>query len=77
MWGFLGKMIFITSIEAIDPETNELKVWAGPSIVAKSWDSAEKYRVENGLGYCKIVGMAIAEIEINGTVHRVDDPKLN
>ena len=32
------------------------KLWAGPDIKAKSWDEAQNYINQHGLGYVTIVG---------------------
>lgn len=52
-----------TKITALDPITGEMKNWTGPNIPAYSWDSAEKYLQENGLGYCEIDGIVRAEVD--------------
>jgi hypothetical protein len=51
---------FITEIQAIDPETGDLKTWAGPKIKAISYADAEAYCQNNGLGYCKVVGKLVS-----------------
>ncbi|GAA4778961.1 hypothetical protein GCM10023231_02010 [Olivibacter ginsenosidimutans] len=52
---------WVTEIIAMDPDTNELKKWLGPYITAPTWQDAEIYCQENGLGYCKISGQLISE----------------
>lgn len=52
---------FTTSIMAIDPNNGEFCEWDGPTIEANSWHEAERYCQENGLGYCKIVGIKVME----------------
>jgi len=34
------------------------KLWTGPDIKAKSWEKAQEYINQNGLGYLIIVGKA-------------------
>ena len=48
--------VYVTEIKAIDPTTGEMLVWAGPNVPGDSFEAAEKYCQENGLGYCKVVG---------------------
>ena len=54
--------LFVTEIQAINPLTGELTTWDGPHIPAISWSDAEAYCQENGLGYCKVIGILLAEI---------------
>lgn len=54
--------IYLTEIEAIDPKDGQIKKWCGPEIKAITLEEAEKYRSNNGLGYCKIVGELVMEI---------------
>ena len=55
-------MIFLTSILAISPLDGELTEFAGPDIEADSFDEAIEYCQENGLGYCKVEGELIEEV---------------
>ena len=54
-----------TEIRAIDPIDGYLKNWCGPNVPGESWEDAEKYCQENGLGYCRITGELICEIPWN------------
>lgn len=54
--------LWVTEIEAIDPETQEMKTWLGPYIKATSWENAQTYCKQNGLGYCRVTGQLISEI---------------
>lgn len=54
---------FATSIQALDPITNKMKFWAGPNIPAPTERLAREYCDNSGLGYCKIEGELIAEID--------------
>jgi len=59
--------IWSTAIEAVDPVTKELTLWAGPYVPGQTRREAEDYCDRNGLGYCEVVGMFIEieeEIEI-------------
>ncbi|MEH6305918.1 hypothetical protein RYH73_09715 [Olivibacter sp. CPCC 100613] len=47
---------FTTHLQAINPDTLELQLFAGPNIVAKDWDEAEDYCYRNGLGYLVVDG---------------------
>lgn len=49
--------MYVTEIQAIDPETGELKVYAGPKIQADNMHEAKEYCKNNGLGYCKVLGV--------------------
>lgn len=53
-----SKKTYVTEIHAIDPETGELKVYAGPTIQAVDRDEAKDYCQNNGLGYCKVLGIS-------------------
>ena len=47
---------FLTEIIAQDAKTKEWGIWAGPRIVGKDKEAAQRYLDENDMGYCKIVG---------------------
>ena len=72
-------MKFITQIRAVDPLDGELRTWAGPEINAISWSLAEQYLQNNGLGYCKIVGVLHSELPEDGeglnneTIYHIDN----
>lgn len=53
---------FSTKIKAIDPKDGEMKTWSGPVIDAISYQDAEYYCQENGLGYCEVDGILVSEI---------------
>lgn len=55
---------WVTEIRAIDPITNELRTFAGPSIQAESAEDAHRYCQENGLGYCRITFSWEAEDDV-------------
>jgi len=55
--------LFNTEIKAIDPNDGELKYWSGPHIKAISFSDAQRYCNENGLGYCKVIGLLEREDE--------------
>lgn len=59
--------LFVTEIEAVDPESGKVKSYSGPNIPANSFSEAVKYCQENGLGYCKVIGKFISEITDNVT----------
>jgi hypothetical protein len=59
-------MKFVTEIQAICPRTGELLRWAGPHIEAISEAHARIICDNTGLGYCKIVGRLVAEVEYPG-----------
>ena len=53
---------FTTGLKAIDPKDGKLKDWIGPRIPAKSWEEAEKFVQENGMGYLDVDGEFVDEI---------------
>lgn len=55
--------LWVTEIRAIDPNDGELKTWAGPHVPGITWRFAEEYCQNHGLGYCKVIGELVAEIE--------------
>lgn len=50
-------MLFATQIQAINPLTGELTLFAGPNVPGICFSDAENYCQNNGLGYCKVTGM--------------------
>jgi hypothetical protein len=60
--------LYYTEIKALSPHTGELKTYIGPKIQAISFEDAQNYCENNGLGYCKVIGICVAEIPCkNGT----------
>jgi hypothetical protein len=57
--------LFITEIIAKDPIDGIIKKWGGPNIPANTFEEAESFAQKYGLGYCKIVGQLMEEIEIS------------
>ena len=57
-----GVKQWTTIIKAIDPLTEELKIWCGPFVSGINQKDAELYCQNNGLGYCQVDGELIAEI---------------
>lgn len=49
---------YTTIIKAIDPKDGQMKTWSGPKVQAKSFAGAARFCQKNGLGYCKVDGMA-------------------
>lgn len=65
-----------TEIMAVDPCTGDLTKWQGPHIQAPTITDAEIYCQENGLGYCKVIGQLVSEIDEKTGV-RIDFDNLN
>lgn len=63
-------MIWLTEIQAVDPMTGILCKWSGPRIKADTKLEAKDYLQKNGLGYCRVLGRLIADIEI--TNHEIN-----
>ena len=53
-----------THIKAIDPADGQLKTWFGPNVPGITYEDAELYCEQNGLGYCKVIGELVKEIPI-------------
>lgn len=53
---------YVTSISAIDPRNGQMKSWEGPRVPGITTADAERYCQENGLGYCKVDGILVADI---------------
>jgi len=53
---------YVTSIRAIDPNDGQMKSWEGPRVSGITTADAERYLQENGLGYCKVDGVLVADI---------------
>ena len=52
---------YSTVLEAIDPATGELVIWAGLDVQAESEKEAQRWCIENGLGYLQVVGEKIQD----------------
>jgi hypothetical protein len=59
---------FRTEIKAISPIDGELKTFDGPVIQSISYDLAQQYCDNNGLGYCKVVGELVAVIPMKNGI---------
>jgi len=54
--------LFTTQIKAIDPRDGKLKTYSGQHVPGLSFEDAEMYCQQNGLGYCKVTGELITEV---------------
>lgn len=54
--------MYVTEIKAIKPSTGELINYCGPEVPGISFQDAQDYCERNGLGYCKVIGLLVAEI---------------
>lgn len=54
--------LYVTEIKAVDYIDGMLKDYAGPNVYGISFTDAQDYCNNNGLGYCKVVGLLVAEI---------------
>lgn len=70
--------LYATEIKAINPHTNELRLWAGPNVKGVSFQDAQNYCDDN-IGYCKVVGLLVADIYSKDIDLIIDYelPKLN
>lgn len=57
-------MKFTTIIKALNPIINQLMTYSGPIVEGISFEDAQNYCENNGLGYCKVDGILISEIPI-------------
>jgi hypothetical protein len=57
-------MIWLTEIQAVDPETGVLCKWSGPRVEADTKHEAYNYLQTNGLGYCRVLGKLIVDIDL-------------
>lgn len=55
--------LYTTKIVAVNPLTGKLNDWCGPHVPGISFSDAEDYCQRNGLGYCKVEGELVAEID--------------
>lgn len=62
---YKGTYLFTTEIIAYDPKDHRYKKWSGPNIPADTFEEAEQFVQKYGLGYCKVTGQLIEEIEIS------------
>ena len=53
-------------IVAIDPKDGTLKKWNGPEISAPDRKTAEAYLELSGLGYCRLIGELLLELDEEG-----------
>jgi len=69
---------YTTEILAIDPNDNRIKKWAGPYIEAISMDHAKHICQTKELGYCRVTGVLVAEVDYEtGEKTDYDLPNLN
>ncbi len=55
---------WITQIKAIKPSTGEITTYTGPNVPGINYQDANSYCQTNGLGYCQVIGVLIAEIPV-------------
>lgn len=61
----MTQQLYTTEIRAQSPQDGKIKLYAGPHVPGNSFEDAEKYCEENGLGYCWVTGVLIEEIQFN------------
>ncbi len=66
--------IYCTEIKALD-YTGRMSTWCGPNIEAISFKDAQDYCENNGLGYCKVVGLLVSEIPCKSGSYEADFSK--
>jgi hypothetical protein len=54
--------LYVTEIKAIKPSTGCLTTYGGPNVPGISAGDAQDYCENNGLGYCKVIGLLVDEI---------------
>lgn len=63
---------YLTKLKAIDPATGFLCEWAGMDIYADSQKAAQRFCIDNGMGYLTVIGEAqndtITELLLLSTV---------
>ena len=64
--------LYGTYIKAIDPATGELKTWCGPDVPGLTQAMAQQYCQRNGLGYCEVHGLLIADIPCKPSTYKPD-----
>ena len=69
--------LFTSELHAIDPADGELKLWQGPHIEAISLSMAENFCQQNGLGYLKITGILVKEIEVDFNLNKLKETDFN
>lgn len=57
---------WVTVLRAQDPETKEMKTWAGPTVPGLSMEDAQHWCGRNGMGYLKVTGELVAEVDEDG-----------
>ncbi len=55
--------LWTTIIVARDPADEKLTLWMGPNVPGRTLDEARAYCQEYGLGYCRVDGEYICEID--------------
>lgn len=68
---------FTTHLRAINPDTQSLETFAGPYIIARSWDEAEEYIYSHELGYLVIDGELQHELKEDNLVKVLAGTGLN
>jgi hypothetical protein len=69
--------IYITTIRGICPKTGELKSYVGPNVRGITAQDAQRFCEENGLGYCKVVGLLVSEIPCKKGGEMINYDNLN
>lgn len=70
-----GQKLYCTEIKAISPHDKEMYSYAGPHVPGISFKDAQDYCENNGLGYCKVTGVLIAEIPCKPGTYEADFDK--
>lgn len=68
--------LYTTTIKAISPIDGELKTYGGPNVPGISFADAQNYCENNGLSYCKVDGLLVAEIPCKEGTYEPDWDKM-
>lgn len=56
---------YLTKVRAINPQTGELDLYAGPNIYAADKKEARRILDATGLGYCEIIGRLVEVVDLS------------
>lgn len=67
---------YTTVIRAVSPVDKKIRLYAGPSVPGVCFADAQAFCENNGLGYCEVDGILLAEIPCIGDTYYPDADKM-
>lgn len=70
-------ILFSTKLKAECVGVGGLATFTGPPVLANTWDEAQTYCLNNGLGYLEIDGVLLYHVSLDGAFDKLTNVSNN